>query len=154
ELMAKRLEFLKEVLPSISEAAVLLNPDYPVNGKILEAMETAGRALQVRVEPFEARGPGEFEPVFAAMAGRNVGGLVLHDDPAFTFNAGLVAAAAAKHRLAAIGYLEFARAGGLLAYGVDFFAMYRRAAYFVDRILKGAKPGDLPVERVTTFQQL
>jgi putative ABC transport system substrate-binding protein len=154
ELMAKRLELLKALLPKASEVAYLLNPDYPLNGPILETMMRTASPLGMALQQFEAREPGDFAPLFASMAERNLGGLVLHDDPLFVSNSGLAASLAAKHRLAGIGALEFARAGGLMAYGVEFRDLYRRAAYFVDRILKGARPGDLPVERVTTFRQV
>ena len=152
ELMAKRLELLKQVIPSMSEAAVLLNPSYPLNESFLEAMRATANALQVALQPFEARAADDFESAFGAMAERGMGGLVLHDDPLFVGNTSAITALTAKHRLASIGFLEAVRAGGLMAYGVEFPALYRRAAYFVDRILKGAKPADLPVERASTFQ--
>ena len=88
----------------------------------------------------------------AAMGEQGMEGLVLHDDPLFVGNTTPIAALTAKHRLASIGFLEAARSGGLMAYGVELPDLYRRAAYFVDRILKGAKPADLPVERATTFK--
>ena len=154
ELVAKRLELLKEVEPAMTEAAFLINPDYPVNGPIVEAIKTTADALGVGLQTFDARVVDDFERAFATMAEHGLSALVLHDDPLFVFNADLCAALATKHHLAAIGSLEFARAGGMIAYGVDFRGMYRRAAYFVDRILKGARPADLPVERPTTFQLL
>jgi putative ABC transport system substrate-binding protein len=117
-------------------------------------MVKTATALGITLEQFEAREPGEFEPLFAAIAERSLGALVLHDDPLFVTNSAVAASLAARHRLAGIGPLEFARAGGLMAYGVEFRDLYRRAAYFVDRILRGTRPGDLPVERVTTFKQV
>jgi putative ABC transport system substrate-binding protein len=152
ELMSKRLELLKATMPSMRDAAVLLNPSYPLNGAFLDAMTTTATALGVAAHPFEARAAGDFEGAFMAMTEQGMQGLVLHDDPLFITNASPIAALAAKHRLPSIGALESARAGGLMAYGVEFPDLYRRAAYFVDKILKGSKPGDLPVERATTFK--
>ena len=152
ELMAKRLELLKGVIPSLRKAAVLLNPSYPLNGAFLDAMATTANALGVTVHPFEARESADFEGAVAAMGEQGMEGLVLHDDPLFVVNTTPITALAAKDRLASIGFLEAARSGGLMAYGVEFPDLYRRAAYFVDRILKGAKPADLPVERATTFK--
>src|SRR5215217_6772734 len=100
------------------KAAVLLNPSYPLNGSFLEAMGTTAEVLRVALEPFEARAPDDFEGAFAAMAGRGTRALVLHDDPLFVGNAPAIAALTAKHGLASIGFLEAARAGGLMAYGV------------------------------------
>ena len=152
ELMAKRVELLKEVVPSMTEAAVLLVPDNATNGPALRAMEMTAKALKVGLQPFEAHGPSEFESAFAAIADKKIGAVVTIDNPIFTGNAKMVAAIAAKQRLASIGSLELAAAGGLMAYGVSFHDLFRRAAYFVDKILKGAKPGDLPVEQATKFQ--
>jgi len=152
ELMAKRLELLKEVVPSMTQAAVLLNPDYSVNGPVLRAMEMTAKALKVGLQPFEARGSSELESAFAAIADKKIGAVVISENPTFIGNAKMLAAIAAKLRVASIGFLELTAAGGLMAYGVSFHDLYRRAAYFVDKILKGAKPGDLPVEQPTKFQ--
>jgi putative ABC transport system substrate-binding protein len=154
ELMAKRLELLKEAVPSATEVAVLLNPSYPLNASFLEAMGATATPMRVGLQPFEAGAADGLEHAFAGMADHGIGALVLHDDPLFVGNAAALAELAARHRLASIGFLEFARAGGFMAYGVEFRDLYRRAAYFVDRILRGAKPGDLPVERATFFQQI
>jgi putative ABC transport system substrate-binding protein len=152
ELMAKRVELLKDVVPSMTQAAVLLNPGMPGNGPVLHAMEMTAKALKVGLQPFEVRGPSEYESTFAAIANKKIGAVVITDNPIFTRDAKLLAAIAAKQRLASIGSLEFAAAGGLVAYGVSFHDMYRRAAYFVDKILKGTKPGDLPVQQATKFE--
>jgi len=152
ELMAKRVELLKEVAPSMTQAAVLLDPGMPGNGPVLRAMATTAKELQVGLQPFEARGPGEYESTFAAIADKKIGAVLLSDTPIFIRDAKLLAAIAAKRHLASIGSVEFTAAGGLVAYGVSFHDMYRRGAYFVDKILKGAKPGDLPVQQPTKFE--
>jgi putative tryptophan/tyrosine transport system substrate-binding protein len=152
ELMAKRLELLKEAAPSVSRAAVLLNPDNPANGLVLQAMETTAKTLNVELQPIETRGPSEFERAFAAMADQQIGAVVIHDDPILLTGAKTIADLAAKQRLPSIGTTELTSAGGLMAYGVDFAAMFRQAAIFVDKILKGAMPGNLPVERSTRFK--
>jgi putative ABC transport system substrate-binding protein len=115
-------------------------------------METTAKALNVELQPFETRGPSEFERAFAAMADQQIGAVVIHDDPILITNVKTIADLAAKQRLPSIGTAEFTSAGGLMAYGVDFVAMFRQAAVFVDKILKGAKPGNLPVERSTRFK--
>jgi putative ABC transport system substrate-binding protein len=152
ELMAKRVELLKEVAPSMTQAAVLLTPGLPGNGPVLRAMEMTAKALKVELQLFEARGSSEYESTFIAIADKKIGAIVVHDNPIFVRDAKLLAAIAAKQRLASVGFLEFTAAGGLVAYGVNFHDMYRRAAYFVDKILKGAKPGDLPIEQPTKFE--
>jgi putative tryptophan/tyrosine transport system substrate-binding protein len=152
ELMAKRVELLKEVAPSLTQAAVLLNPGMALNGSVLHAMETTAKALKVGLQPFEASGPSEYESTFAAIADKKIGAVVINDTPIFIADAKLLAAIAAKPHLASIGSLEFTVAGGLVAYGVSFQDMYRRGAYFVDKILKGAKPSDLPVQQPTKFE--
>jgi putative ABC transport system substrate-binding protein len=152
ELMAKRLELLKEIAPSMTQAAVLLTPGYPVNGPALRAMEMTAKTLKVELQPFEARGSSEYESAVAAIADKKIGAIVVHDNPNTVSDATLLADIVAKHRLVSVGFAEFAAAGGLVAYGVDFRDMYRRGAYFVDKILKGAKAGDLPVEQSTKFE--
>jgi putative ABC transport system substrate-binding protein len=152
ELMAKRLELLKEIVPSMSQSGVLLNPDTVANAPILEAMEVTAQALKVGIRPFYARGPSEFESIFSAMVDSQIGAVVIQDHPLFITNAKAITALAAKHGLPLSGFLELPIDGGLAAYGVNFPDMFRRAAVFVDKILKGAKPSDLPVERSTKFE--
>jgi putative tryptophan/tyrosine transport system substrate-binding protein len=152
ELMAKRLELLKELMPTMTQAAVLLNPDNAANGPVRHAMEMTAKALNVGLHPFELRGSGEIESVFAAMVDGKIDALVVHDDQVLIGNAKAIAALAAKQNLPSCGFLEFAAVGGLSAYGVNFVELCRHAAYFVDKILKGAMPGDLPVEQPTKFE--
>jgi putative ABC transport system substrate-binding protein len=152
ELTAKRLELFKEVVPTMTRAGVLLFRDSSVNPGILEAMGITARALGVGLQPIEAREPAEFENAFSAWAATKVGAFVISDNPQFLFNADAITALAAKQSLPSIGALEFTASDGLMAYGVDFSDSFRRAAAVVDKILKGAKPSDIPVERATKFK--
>jgi putative ABC transport system substrate-binding protein len=154
ELMAKRLELLKEAAPTMTKAAVLLNPDNPASGTILQEMEMTAKALKLGLQPFEARRPSDFEPVFAAMANQKIDAAVIHEDGMLNINSKAIADIAAMQRLPSCGFPEFARAGGLMAYGINFPDLERRGATFVDNILKGAKPADLPVERATKFTMI
>lgn len=152
ELAAKRLELLKEAVRRITRVAVLLNPDNPINGPVLQAMEATARSLKVVLQQVEARGSNEFEGAFSAMAKRRVDAFVVIEDGMLIANARGIADLAAKKRLPSAGFTEFAEAGGLVGYGVNLLELSRRAAVFVDKILKGSKPGDLPVEQATKFQ--
>ena len=155
ELVAKRLELLKELAPSLAKAAVLLNADNRAgNQLILRELEPTAKALKVELLTFEARGPGDFEGVFAAMVSQQIGAAVLHEDPMLNANSKAIVDILARHRLLTCGFPEFAAAGGLMAYGINLPEMDRRAAVFVDKILKGAKPADLPVERATKFRTI
>jgi putative ABC transport system substrate-binding protein len=154
ELTAKRLELLKEVVPSLTRVGVLLIRDNEMNGPSLEVMEGTAKALGVGLEPFEARGPVDFESAFSAWTAKQIGAVVVGDHAFLVSNTDAIAALATKHRFPSIGPLELAVSGGLMAYGVNFPDMYRRAAVFVDKILKGAKPGDIPVEQVTKIQTI
>jgi len=152
ELVAKRLELLKELAPSLAKAAVLLNANNPAGSQImLRELEPTAKALKVELLAFEARGPGDFEGVFAAMVSQQIGAAVLQEDPMLNANSKAIVDILARHRLLTCGFPEFAAAGGLMAYGVNLPEMDRRAAVFVDKILKGAKPADLAVERATKF---
>jgi len=151
ELMAKRLELLKEVNPSMTRVGVLLNAATPANTPVLAAMGVAAKALKLELHAIEVRGLAEFDSAFSALAKKNIQGLVVNDASLFTTNATAIAALAAKHRLPSIGSLELTESGGLIAYGVTWAENWRRAAYFVDKILKGEKPGDLPIEQARKF---
>jgi putative ABC transport system substrate-binding protein len=151
EVTAKRLELLKEAVPLLRRVAVLLNPDDPGTAAILRAMALTATSLNVALEHFEARGPIEFESVFTAMATRRIDALATTNDTTLITNAARLAALAVQRRLPSVGFTELAQAGGLLGYGVDFPELFRRAAVFVDKTLKGATPADLPVEQPTKF---
>jgi putative tryptophan/tyrosine transport system substrate-binding protein len=152
ELNAKRLELLKEACPGISHPAALSNPDNPVSRPIIPAMQSAATALSLTLGVARAQGPGEFDLAFKIMAGSHVDSVVVTEDGEFAPNFRTIAALALQNRLPSIGAKEYGEAGGLLGYGANILALYRRAAYFVDRILKGAKPADLPVEQPTRFE--
>jgi putative ABC transport system substrate-binding protein len=153
EVAAKRLELLKDAFPRIRRVAVLLNPDSPTgSGPGFRLMEATAASLKLELHRFGVRGPGEFESAFAAMAKQRVDAVVVMDDGVLAANVGAIAKLAAKMRLPSIGLGEFAEAGGLMAYGVNRLESFRRAATFVDKILKGAKPADLPIEQPTRFE--
>ena len=152
ELMSKRLELLKEALPGATRMAFLQNSANSGARADYQAMETAAKALKVDLRSVPVAGLAGFGRAFAAMAEQQVNGVVIQEDSLLNANAKAVADLAAQRRLPAIAGIEFAEAGGLIGYGVDFRELFRRAAYFVDRILKGAKPGDLPMEQPTKFE--
>ena len=152
ELNAKRLELLKEILPRITTAAVLLNPSNPVSKPVLQAMEVAAKSLKVGLQKFDVRGPDELGGTFSAMAASRVEAVVIPEHSIYVANAGLIADLAAKRRIPSAGFPAIPEVGGLIGYGANHAELYRRAAYFVDKILKGAKPGELPVEQPTKFE--
>jgi putative ABC transport system substrate-binding protein len=136
----------------MTKAGVLLVRGHELNAPILQAMATTAESLSVVLEPFEVRGPTDFEGAFTAWANKQIGAVVIQDHALFISNAKGIAALAAKQRLPSVGPLELPASGGLMAYGINFFDQFRRAAVFVDKILRGAKPGDLPVEQPTKFE--
>jgi putative tryptophan/tyrosine transport system substrate-binding protein len=151
DLMVKRLELLKEILPSSASLAVLLYRDNLVNEPVRRSIEAAATEMKVKLRPIEVDGPEKFDATFAALNYDGVGGVVIQDDPVFIAHSKVIADLALRRQIATSGFNDLAAAGGTIAYGVNFVAMYRAAARFVDKILKGAKPGDLPVEQPTTF---
>jgi putative tryptophan/tyrosine transport system substrate-binding protein len=151
EIMAKRIELLKSIAPHIKRVAAYLRPSAS-SIPIIQAMETAARALKVEVQIFDAPSVNELNSSFLAMVKKGVNGLIAQDDPVIIANAKAIAGHAEKHRIPSAGNTEFAEAGNLLAYGVDIPEMFYRAAYFVDKIAKGARPSDLPVEQPTRFE--
>jgi putative ABC transport system substrate-binding protein len=152
ELNAKRIELIKEIMPGLTDVGVLLNPANPMNEPILPAMKFAAQQLKLQLHQFGVRGPDQFEDAFASMAAKRVGALVILDDAVLLGNGPTLSKLALLARLPSCGWTEFAAAGGLMAYGVNLLDMVRRAATFVDKILKGAKPADLPVQQPTTFE--
>ena len=154
ELAAKRLELLNETMPGLTEVGVLLNPTNPAIAPIVPAMRRTAEPLKLKLHQFGARELDEFEAAFAEMASKRIGALVLIEDPVLFGNAQTLAQISLRQRLPSSGWPDYAVAGGLLSYGVNFTDMFRRAANFVDRILKGAKPNDLPVERATKFETI
>jgi putative tryptophan/tyrosine transport system substrate-binding protein len=152
ELRAKRVELLKEVMPRITHVAVVLNPDNPASGPEFQAMETAAQALNIKLQPFRLREPSELVSAFERMEQTHAEAVETGDDVLSVTNVGAIVALAARGRLLSIGPEDVPRAGGIIGYGVDFVAVFRRAGFFVDKILKGANPADLPIERVSKFQ--
>ena len=152
ELRAKRIELLKEVMPHLTHVAVILNVDNPAIGPEFEAMEKAAQALNIKLQPFRLREPSELVSAFEKMEKNNVEAVETGDDPLTVGNVGAIVALASRARLLSIGAEDVPRAGGIMGYGVDFVAVFRRAGFFVDKILKGTKPADLPIERVSKFQ--
>ncbi len=151
ELMAKRLELLKEALPRATRMTAFANADNLAAGPALQAMELRAKSLRVDIDAVQVRGPDEFVGAFSAMARTRVDGVVLIDDPMLIANARQIADLAAKNRIPVIGDRDYADAGGLIAYAVNFPDFWRQAAVFVDKIFRGAKPGELPVEQATRF---
>jgi len=115
-------------------------------------MKSIAQPLKLELHQFDARSPADFEAAFAAMGAQRIGALVVIEDAMLIANAPAVAALVLKQRLPSCGWPDFATGGGVMGYGVDFPDMFRHAAKFVDKIMRGAKPGDLPIERATKFE--
>lgn len=152
ELNAKRLELLTELLPAARRLAALANSDNPAHLVALKAMESMAKVKNVELHVAEVRGPQDFPGIFAAMVRKRVDAISVLDDPMLIAHALQIADLAARNRLPTIGFREIPDAGGLIAYAVNFPAAWRRAAVFVDRIIKGAKAGELPIEQATQFE--
>jgi putative tryptophan/tyrosine transport system substrate-binding protein len=152
DLSAKRLEVLKEALPGISRVAVLYHSPNPIATRIFKEMEDASPRFGVRVYSLGVRSPNELDKAFETVAKERSGALFVLEEAVMASQRMRVLDFSVKSRVpAASFYREFTEAGGLLSYGVDLPDLFRRAAYYVDRILKGTKPGNLPVEQPTKF---
>jgi len=153
ELGGKRLELLKTVVPRVSRIAVLSNPTVQASALQMRETEVAARVLGVQLQSLEVRGPEDFETAFQAATRAGAGALITVDDALIFTHRARTVELAAKSRLPAIyGYWEFVDAGGLMSYAANLVDQYRHAATYVDKILKGAKPVDLPVEQPTKFE--
>jgi putative ABC transport system substrate-binding protein len=153
ELSGKRLELLMEVVPKLSLVAVLLKSGNPLHAFTWKETEAAAQALKVKLQAVEVRESEEFESAFATMARSRAGALIVPLEPLFNNQAGRIVNLAAKNRLPGMyGDRHYVDAGGLMAYGASIADTWRRAATYVDKILKGRKPGDLPVEQPTKFE--
>jgi putative ABC transport system substrate-binding protein len=153
DLVGKQLEMIKAVAQKISRVAILLNPDQQGHRLGVRQAEGAARALGLQLQILEARTPAEIERAFTAMTSQRAGGLLVLRDAVFRAKRAQIVALAAKNRLPAVyGLREEAEAGGLMAYGASVPENFRRAATYVDKILKGARPADLPVEQPTKFE--
>jgi putative ABC transport system substrate-binding protein len=150
QLGAKRLELFKEMLPGLSRVAVFWNPPVPTYGPVLKELEAAAPALRLELQRLEVHVPEDFEGAFAAAIQQRAGALIVPGEPLTTNRPKLVADLAIKYRLPTMmDYREFAEAGGLLALGPNIVDSYRRSAAYVDKILKGAQPADLPMQQPT-----
>ena len=153
ELGGKRLELLKQLAPKASRVAVLYNPADRANVLVLKGLQESAPALGLTLQPIEVRKRGEFESAFAAMTRKRAQALFGAAGVLTSEHRRDVVDLAAKRRIPAMwGDREFVEAGGLMSYAVNFYDQIRRAATYVDKILKGAKPGDLPVEQPTQYE--
>jgi putative tryptophan/tyrosine transport system substrate-binding protein len=153
EINSKRLELIKQLVPVLTRVAVLRNPMIAIHAMFWQETELAARKLGVALQPLEVRRPEDFVAVFAAATRSNAQALLALDDPlTVEYRSRIVALSASSHLPAMYGFREFPDDGGLMSYGPNFVVLFRRAADFVDKILKGANPADLPVEQPTRFE--
>jgi len=150
DLAGKRLELLRAIIPRLRRVAVVWHPANPTNPIQLKDAQAAARTLGVQLVPVSIQGPNDFDSAVTTVRGTD--GLLMLESPFFTTHRARLAELAARSRVPAIyGQREYVAAGGLMSYGTDFHDLFRRAAPYVDKILKGAKPADLPVEQPTKF---
>ena len=153
EIVGKQMQLLKELVPKLSRVAVLWNPANPSGAPQLREAEVAARMLRVRLQPLEARNSNDLDRAVAAMTREGAGGIIVIVDGVFIDSRTHIAHLAEKARLPAVyGLREHVETGGLMFYGASPVDQSRRVAGFVDKILKGAKPADLPIEQPTTFE--
>jgi putative tryptophan/tyrosine transport system substrate-binding protein len=153
EVGVKRIALLKQIKPAITTVGVVVQQGLPSVPSYLRAMDVLVKPLGVELVPIEVADPSDCERALSAGPGASIGGLVVLDFPQLIVGPGpaAVATAALRHGLPSAGPLSFPSNGGLLSYAIEYVPMFRRAAYFVDKILKGAKPGDIPIEQATKF---
>lgn len=155
ELAAKRLEILASLAPSMTRAGVLLQRGNPLNDSTMSAMTTAAKALKIELRPIEVAIPGDLDSALSIVGSTPMEGLVITEANAFVTNASLVATIVDTGRVPSIAAPILATRGAVpVGYGVDFTAMFRRSAVFVDKILKGASPADIPIEQPTTLKTI
>jgi len=148
DLAAKRLELLNRMFPRNARIAILYNPDEPATAQEMRETDTAARAIGVTLQPLAARHPADLEQAFAAAVRERAGALIVFTHGFAVLNRGRIIELAARQRLPTMyGWRDFVNEGGLMSYGPDIPVMVRKAASYVDRIIKGEKPGDLPVEQ-------
>ena len=153
ELVGPQLQMLRTVVPKVSRVAILKNPTQPTHARAARQAEEAGRALGMQVQVLDARTPSEIEAAFASMSSQRAGGVLILRDAVFRAQGAQIVTLAARNRLPAMyGLREQAEIGGLISYGASVPHLFQRAATYVDKILKGAKPADLPVEQPTTLE--
>jgi len=153
DISPKNLEIMLSIVPKLSQVGVLVNPANSGHAAIVKSTQAAAQKLNIKVLPAEARTAQEIERAFSVMAREHAGAVIVAIDAFFIQQGRQIADLAAKHRLPTMsGSREYVESGGLASYGQNLADNYRRAATYVDKILKGAKPGDLPVEQPTTFE--
>ena len=153
DLSAKRLGLFKEAVPTLRQVAVLLNPTNPAVREGLSQTEVAARTLGLRVRTLEVRGPSEFETAFGTIRREQSDGLIVVVDPLVSTNRARIVELAAKNRVPAMYALrQFVEIGGFISYGIDYVDHLRSALRYIDKIVKGGKPADLPVEQPTKFE--
>ena len=154
ELSGKRLELLKDVVPNLGRVAVLRNPEFPAVAIQSKETEIAAKSLGVQLQAWEVRTPQEITSAFSSMSKAGTNGLIVFSDPVvLERNRGGIIALALKYRIPAVyPWRNYVEEGGLASYSASLLDMHRRAATYVDKILKGAKPADLPVEQPTKFE--
>ena len=149
-LIAKQLELVKDTFPNARKVESMVTPT--AAAEMIKSMRTAAQALQLDLQLMRVSSANEFETAISGMANRRIDALIVSNSPLFTANLARIAALAARQRIPAMGTVQFADSGGLIGYGANSVNNYRRAAYFVDRIFKGAKPADLPMEEPTAIE--
>ena len=153
ESFGKCLELLKQILPAAGRVAILINPGNPAQKLAINVLNDSARSLGVRLQTLEARSPGEFDAAFASIARERIPALLVVTDTIFIQNRARLVELAASQRLPLMsGAREFAEAGALVSYGPSLVEQFRRAATYVDKILRGANPAELPVEQPTKFE--
>jgi ABC-type uncharacterized transport system substrate-binding protein len=153
ELRGKQLQLLKETVPRLGRVAVLMNPTIPSNALAVRELEVAAQALKLRLQVLKARAPAEFGEAFSAATHERAEALLIITSSMFFAHRVRLVELVARNRLPAVySVREFVEVGGLIAYGADIRDSFRRAAWYVDQILKGTKPGDLPIEQPTKFE--
>ena len=153
ETMAKSLELLKEAIPGLTRVAVIWDPATPSHVPALKAVEATARALGLRLQALAVRSVAEFDGAFSAIAQERAGAVLVLSTPLFMGGAGRLAELATMHKVPSMfGPREHVEAGGLLSYSPDRADLYRRAATYVDKILKGTNPAELPVQQATKFE--
>jgi putative ABC transport system substrate-binding protein len=153
DLIGKRLQLLKEALPGLARVAVVANPAHPGEQSELRVSQEAARELDVALQYLPVRAPGDFEAAFGAMVRERAQAAIVFPDAFMNRNAKAIADLAARHRIPVVsGVREFAEAGNFMTYGPSLTEFWRHVSQYVDKILKGARPADLPVEQPTTFE--
>jgi len=153
DLVPKQLEMLRRISPNLTRAGFLTNPGNPSHATSEEQVRSASKKIGVNVSSYKAANPREIESAFASMAGQKVQGVIVAADQYFRERRVQLAELALKHRLlSVVPNAEYVEAGGLMSYGSNVLSIYRRAATFVDKILKGSRPSDLPVEQPTKLE--